>query len=206
MLSGAVQQMTKAERTRARLLSAAREVFEDAPYADVRIDWIARGAGVSHGTFYTHFDSKEQIFSVLADELIEEIFAASRVGDATLVEPRQRIYAANVHYLQAIESRERLLFRLHEAAAVEEVFRARLDRAYDMFYERIEHGLARMQAHGLANPSLRARPTVRALAAMVENFALVWVRSKEGLARDEAAAVLTELWSGAIGLRDAPPL
>src|SRR5947207_14341457 len=61
----------KGERTRARLVEAAKEIFEEDGFLDGRISDIAERAGVSHGSFYHYFDSKEQIFREVA-EMVDE--------------------------------------------------------------------------------------------------------------------------------------
>lgn len=52
--------------TRAALLAAARTCFVTYGFHGTRVDTIAREAGVSHGTLYTYFDSKDHIAKVLA--------------------------------------------------------------------------------------------------------------------------------------------
>jgi AcrR family transcriptional regulator len=70
----------KGERTRARLLDAARSDFARLGYHATRVDDIAATAGLSHGAFYRYFEDKEQVFrevalAAAADtiELIEEL-------------------------------------------------------------------------------------------------------------------------------------
>ena len=59
----------KGEQTRARLLDAAKEIFEENGFLEARISDIAERAGLSHGAFYHYFDSKEQIFREIAEML-----------------------------------------------------------------------------------------------------------------------------------------
>src|SRR4051812_17298437 len=56
----------KGERTRARIIEAAKSVFEDQGFLDARITDIAERAELSHGSFYTYFDSKEDVFLEVA--------------------------------------------------------------------------------------------------------------------------------------------
>lgn len=49
------------EETRRRLRDAAFEVFRRDGFAAARIDDIARAVGVSRGTFYFHFPTKEDV-------------------------------------------------------------------------------------------------------------------------------------------------
>ncbi|MDW3219690.1 MAG: TetR/AcrR family transcriptional regulator [Acidimicrobiales bacterium] len=50
-------------QTRARLLTAATIAFATLGYDAVRVDDIAREAGVSHGSFYRYFADKEAIYA-----------------------------------------------------------------------------------------------------------------------------------------------
>ena len=63
----------KGARTRARLLEAAKQVFEETGFLDARVSDIAERAGLSHGSFYHYFDSKEQIFREIAEMMDERL-------------------------------------------------------------------------------------------------------------------------------------
>jgi len=52
----------KAQRTRQRILDAARELFEGQPYDDVKMDDISEQVDLSRATLYNHFGSKEAIY------------------------------------------------------------------------------------------------------------------------------------------------
>ena len=56
----------KGMQTRARLLDAAKVVFERDGFLDARIADIAETAQLAIGSFYHYFDSKEQIFREIA--------------------------------------------------------------------------------------------------------------------------------------------
>jgi len=63
----------KGVQTRARLLEAAKEIFEENGFLEARISDIAERARLSHGAFYHYFDSKEQIFREIAEMLDDEL-------------------------------------------------------------------------------------------------------------------------------------
>ena len=56
----------RAARTRDALIRAARSLFESQGYLDTNVNDIAKLARVAHGTFYTYFSSKEEIFQEVA--------------------------------------------------------------------------------------------------------------------------------------------
>ncbi|OGR84077.1 MAG: hypothetical protein A3J74_11080 [Elusimicrobia bacterium RIFCSPHIGHO2_02_FULL_57_9] len=53
---------TKSEKTIAAILSAAEQLFLAKNYADVTMDQIAQGSGVTKGALYHHFPSKEGLY------------------------------------------------------------------------------------------------------------------------------------------------
>lgn len=66
---GGGERLTKGERTRARLVAAAEEVFGEGTYDEASIVEITRRAGVSQGTFYLYFPSKLDVFREVVRDL-----------------------------------------------------------------------------------------------------------------------------------------
>jgi AcrR family transcriptional regulator len=71
--SGRPPVSARGARTREALVRAAREVFERDGFLDARIADIASAAGVATGSFYTYFNSKEDAFAAVIDELSDEM-------------------------------------------------------------------------------------------------------------------------------------
>src|SRR5438445_8512522 len=84
----------KGERTRARLLEAAKEIFEENGFLEARITDIAERAGLSHGAFYHYFDSKEQVFREIAevlDEYLSEPMESVIFAPDSSADPQERL-------------------------------------------------------------------------------------------------------------------
>jgi len=62
----------KKEVQRERILEVAQEHFERFGYKRAVIDNIVRDVGIAKGTFYLHFESKEQLFLELVNRLRHE--------------------------------------------------------------------------------------------------------------------------------------
>ena len=62
----------------AELLAAALELFVERGYAATRLDEVAGRAGVSKGTLYLYFDSKEELFKAVVRETIVPLIDAYR--------------------------------------------------------------------------------------------------------------------------------
>ena len=77
----------RGERTRAKLLEAAEQVFTDLGYHEASIVKIADAAGVANGTFYLYFSGKQEIFDELVDDLNRRV---RRAMDEAAAEGRTR--------------------------------------------------------------------------------------------------------------------
>lgn len=74
------QHRTKSEEKRLQMLYAAGSLFLDNGFDGVSMEQIAAAAGVSKQTVYSHFGSKEELFSAIIDskvrlhDLTDELF------------------------------------------------------------------------------------------------------------------------------------
>jgi AcrR family transcriptional regulator len=91
------------EGSRTRLLEAAAGVFARRGYERATIDEIARAAGLSKGTVYWNFDSKEELFLALLEERFDR--PAEAVMDISRSAPREQPTA------QAVDAGVRALVR-----------------------------------------------------------------------------------------------
>ncbi|MEC3994543.1 TetR/AcrR family transcriptional regulator [Actinacidiphila sp. DG2A-62] len=66
----------QALRNREALVAVAREAFA-AGEADIRVEEIARRAGVGVGTFYRHFSTREGIVEAVYDQRVRDLCAAA---------------------------------------------------------------------------------------------------------------------------------
>lgn len=72
----------KGLRTRQRLLEAAEEVFAEHGWEEASIVKITEAAGVSQGTFYRYFLSKQAVFDELVEDLNRRVRHAMSEGAA----------------------------------------------------------------------------------------------------------------------------
>ncbi|MCU0278799.1 MAG: TetR/AcrR family transcriptional regulator [Candidatus Nanopelagicales bacterium] len=154
---------------------------------------IADAAGVSHGTVYTYFESKEEILGQVIDELLVELQDDLRTSAK---DPMARIGEANRRYLQAYRDNHRLLQVIEQAAVTTPELGARLDEFRRLYHVRVSAALRRLQQQGRVAADLPADITATALCAMVEGFSRYWTRP----VTDDVNATLTRLWVNALGL------
>lgn len=192
----------RGRRKRAAIVAAAREVFEEFGFKDARIADIARKAGASYGSFYTYFDSKEEIFREVVREVTDEMFAASR-GAGRVEDPAQRIELANRRYVESYARNARMMAVMNEVAAYDP-FTADLSRAIrKRFVERILDGIKRLRAgQGIESNDMDAEITADLLGGMIERFAQLWVQTRSQAEIDQALPVLTQIWLRSLGVSD----
>jgi AcrR family transcriptional regulator len=194
----------KGAQTRARLLEAAKAVFEETGFLEARISDIAERAGLSHGSFYHYFDAKEQIFREVAEA--QEALLTAPPDEAEEAEPPpedewERILRANRRYLRRYRDNSRIMGVIEEVsrydAPVHEVRSGRQRH----FAERAEQSIRRLQDAGQADPEVDPEIAALALGSMVARFAELWLVEQWGdYDLDVVAEQVTRLWAGAIGL------
>ena len=103
-----IRQIDRSAATIADILAAARKLFASAGFEATSIDGIAAKAGVAKGAVYHHFESKEEIFTRVLEDVQAEI-AASPVPAATraLADPLDMIAAETLRYLLAATKPDR---------------------------------------------------------------------------------------------------
>jgi AcrR family transcriptional regulator len=201
--SGRAPLSERGRRTRDRLVVAARGVFEARGFDATRMGDIAAAAGVSHGTVYTWFPTKEDVLHAAVDSVTEEMYSVLSTPDVT--DPIERIYLANARYLAVHRDTARLLEVVAQAAVNDASFRAVLTGLRRTHVDRVAKTIERMQNDGLVVQTLDARVSAAALCAMVEGFARHWLSGAAEPAGtlapdDRVVGTLTELWARALGL------
>src|SRR4051795_5591823 len=70
---GKAPRTPRGERTMRKILDAARDEFGERGFAESSIVGITQRAGVALGTFYTYFDSKEELFKALVRDMSAQV-------------------------------------------------------------------------------------------------------------------------------------
>jgi len=197
----------KGAETRARLLESAKGVFEEAGFLDARISDIAEHAGLSHGSFYHYFDSKEQIFREVA-EAQEELLTAPPSDHAeaeaeAAMSHVERIRRANRRYLERYRENARIMGVIEEVSRYDSHVNEARMRSQRHFAERAEQSIRRLQEAGAADAEVDPELAAVALGSMVARFAELWlVQDWAAFDFDHAVDQLTRLWAHAIGVHD----
>lgn len=161
----------KGARTRRRLLEAAERVFGDLGYHDASVVKITEAAGVSLGTFYQYFQSKQAIFDELVADLNRRVrhamSDASRRG-RTRIEAERLGFAAFFRFTAEHPALYRVIRQAEFVSP----------KAMEQHYERIAEGYVEgLKAAMEAGEIAPADPLVVAWALMAvgEMIGMRWI-------------------------------
>jgi AcrR family transcriptional regulator len=194
----------KGVETRARLVSAAKEVFENDGFLDARISDIAERAGLSHGSFYHYFESKEEVFREVAAEVDQRLVAPLNdvILDASShAPPYERILEAIRLHLESYRAEARIMGVIEQVWRFDEHIRAVRFERLQSYGEQVAGSIRRLQQHGLADPRLDPTIAAAALGSMTYRFPEMWfVQGLLDCDFDEGVEQLARLFVNALGL------
>jgi AcrR family transcriptional regulator len=190
----------RGKRTRDALIAAGRQILAERGWSGFGPETVAQAAGVSYGTFYTYFESKEDLLRSVVRTVAGEMYAESLVSPETVADPYTRIVESNRRYLQAWGRASKVLRLVEQGADADETQRQLVLEVREMYVRRGAEGLRRLQEAGLADRTLDPRLTAIALGAMVEQVAHVIHSLREPLDEEAVVDHLSRLWAAAIGL------
>lgn len=189
----------RGERTRQRLMASARALLEEQGYHGSTVTKITERSGVALGNFYRYFDNKEELYLLLLQSLVQELYSVvGGVWNADDV--RGSLKEATLRYLRLYRENRRLIAALQEVAGV-------VPEAAELWWElrlrtywKMERYIQRVGVPSdLADLPNAAGLMASALGGMVEQFASYWYVQNERQGRpaptlEEAAEALSALW------------
>ncbi|MFF1255685.1 MULTISPECIES: TetR/AcrR family transcriptional regulator [unclassified Streptomyces] len=192
-------------RTRNALITAAREVFERDGYLDARITDISKAAHVASGSFYTYFNSKEEIFQALVEQVQEEMLHPHLRERTGITDTRQLIDASNREYLRAYKKNARLMALFEQVAQIDEKFMAlRIERG-NAFARRNAKLIQALQESGEADTSLDPLVTAHALSVMVSRMAYMVFVLGQRIPFERLVTTLNKIWENGLQLTASEP-
>ena len=193
---------------RARLLTAAREVFERDGFLDARVTDIAAAAGVAHGSFYTYFRSKTDVFRALVATTMDELYASlggaadeTRPGaDSRPADPVDAIDRANRRFVAMYRENTALMALFEQVTTFDPEVRTLRQAARERMVGRVRHSIEQLQAEGLVAADLEAEYSAHALVAMVNGLVHYWLVLGRDFDQERLVRTMTRLWAQSLGL------
>jgi AcrR family transcriptional regulator len=187
-------------RTRAALVKAARALFEKRGFLDTNVGDISRRARVAHGTFYTYFNSKDDIFAEVMKSVLEDFQRVAQEEPPASEDISERIERANRGYLRAYEANARSMAVMEQVATFDPRLAAARRENRRFWVERSTRAVARWQRRGLVDRRLDPAYAASSLGSMIDRSAYVWIVLGEPYDFDDAVEQLTRLYCNALGV------
>jgi AcrR family transcriptional regulator len=191
-------------RMRASLMTAARTIFERDGFINSRLSDITEEADCSIGTFYTYFESKEEllvaVLGSLQDDMMHPGLPHVEDGEGNVRE----VVAASVRaYFESYRRNARLMLLLEQVATLDPLFaELRLARS-QAFAERSVQRIKDLQMSKRADSSLDARMTAWALSSMISRLAYFAFVLGEPFDLDKLIDTITSIWLNALMISES---
>jgi AcrR family transcriptional regulator len=173
-------------------------VFERDGFLHARIADICDEAGISHGSFYTYFVSKEEIFNHVVDTVELDLLHITAAPDTA--DPVERIRSANRQYLESFRDNADILRVIQQVSTFDDDVHSTRQQRQEDFARAIERRTREYQDDGRADAAIDPWFAANALGGMVASVAeQAFIHGPE-VDIDHATEQLTRLWANALGM------
>ena len=179
----------RSEETRQALIQAARELFAERGFAGVGTEEIVRAARMTRGALYHHFESKEDLFRAVYEDVERELVERIGTDAMSAPDPLQALRAGARAFLDACEDPAVQRIALLDAPSVlgwEQWREIGLRYGFGLVQQTLE---AAMEADMLERQPVR--PLAHLLLGSIDEAAMLVARADDGgkTKREVAAAV-----------------
>lgn len=185
---------------RVRILEAAAELVGESGVPGLRIDELARRAGVSVGTFYLYFEGKNDLFVQLVigytDRLLERFHEADGEG-GTVIERMARRFD---RYLDFVEEHRAGFLYFRDSGAVHTTGGRLSDWALGVHAA----DLRPLLEEGMASGELRQMDSellAHAITGLLQHMVGVWLEGEETVSRQR----MRRFVDGLVAFGTSPP-
>ncbi|MBI2996781.1 MAG: TetR/AcrR family transcriptional regulator [Candidatus Melainabacteria bacterium] len=195
-----VPKSAKAQRTRQKILEAARVVFAERGFAKATAEEISTRAGVGYGTFYLYFADKRQALHTILAEVDDKLY---QLGQDETEKPRlglgalAPIKATISSFFDSFEAYADVLKICHELSATDPDFKNRHDKVRARLVNRIKEHLTK----GLELGNTRnVDPEIAsiAIAGLIETIAIEWFFNNKPWDREKVINTVAKLYYSAV--------
>ncbi len=174
-----LKKLTRAEQKARRpvqILDAAFEEFVERGYVATRVEDIAARIGVTKGTIYVYFETKEQLFEAMIRHIsgpLENLLASANELKGTATERLQ----GNIELIYDLivndrKLRELMRFVIAEGSRFPQV----VDRHHDVFIDPLERQMQSLIEEGIRNGEFRQAPAAFSDAIVAPAIAFLFFK------------------------------
>ncbi len=185
---------TAEDREQAILATAAR-LLEEKPYAEISVDDLAKGAGLSRPTFYFYFQSKEAVLLSLLEPLIQHADSGFDGAMLTPVDPRRAFQQGITTFFTAFSAYPVLARAGTEALSASPELRTVWSGLMAKWIDQTTALIMAERARGVAPETIGARELATSLNLMNERTMIAALSAEEpAVAAELVVETLTHIW------------
>ena len=167
------------ERT-SQIINAAEDVFTKKGFDEARMDDIAEETGLSKGTLYNYFKSKDDLIIAILDRIFQREFKVFESIDLANMSATDAIWSFAETTSKDVKMMMRLLPITYEFMGL--AFRNKLvQKAFKTYFNQYMDILIPIIQHGIDSGEFRqadAKEVALAMGAIMEGTLLLWVYDK----------------------------
>jgi AcrR family transcriptional regulator len=178
------------------ILTTLERLLEERPFADISVDDLAKGAGISRPTFYFYFPSKDAVLLTLFDRVIVEADATfeGRAEDFA-AEPAQAWHDGIYAFFDALRAHLGVALAGVAATATNAEIRELWSTYMQKWIDRTAALITAERARGAAPDTVPAQDLAAALNLMNERAMFAsYTAQKPAIAEDAALDTLVHVW------------
>jgi AcrR family transcriptional regulator len=168
------------DERKVQIINAAEDVFTKKGFAEARMDDIAEETGLSKGTLYNHFKSKDDLIIAILDRIFQREFKSFEQVDFSAQSATETVTLFADSIARDIKLMLRLMPVAYEFLAL--AFRNKVvQKALKVYVNRYMDVLIPMIQRGIDSGEFKqvnAKEVAIAMGAILEGTILIWVYDK----------------------------
>jgi AcrR family transcriptional regulator len=173
--------ITRTERrktlNREQIINATLQAFAELGYVKTTVDDITTRADLGHGTFYKYFKNKQDLLSILADQVVEEM-AYDYPKDRSF-SVKGRVFFSVRRLLGLYLQHTRVILAVQEAMIYDKQFEEKWMEIHDGIFKIAKRNMKASIERGYAR-NLDIDLTIGAVTAIMEGYGNYLMKQPQG--------------------------
>ncbi len=180
-------------KRQSEIMLIALELFAKKGYHGTTINDILKKAGIAKGTFYLHFNGKDDLLHMIVDTHLEEMYKKINMLDISMDKPIDEVSSLYITTAQQFihDKRFKLFARiiLKEAIGLDKILLQKLNNFYNRIITMSADYIAKAQAKGRVIAYLDPLFTSMCIVGSVKELVFQWAVNDESM--DIEKAIIT---------------